>query len=366
MRLVCLAMLSIIVVAMGGADAWAQKAECTDCPEMMSIPPGDFVMGVPPGEEERERVPEKFRHKAEPQHRVTIDNGFELARYAVTRREFATFVRETGYRTGDKCWVFERSDARHEWKFEEKSGRDWRNPGFAQTDLDPVVCVSWNDAKAYVAWLSKKTEQAYRLPSEAEWEYAARAGSPAVRFWGNGRSAACQYANIADWSGFNCTDGYTYTAPVGSFRPNRFGLYDMLGNVWQWTEDCWNDSYRGAPASGAPWIAGDCRWRVPRGAAWYYAPSLVRAGYRLMMGSGARDAGGGFRVARSSIPVALLLDPAGPQFSLSVSTSTISASSTAVSVTSSWSTIATPSRALAATSLPSLPRTSILPLAGTR
>ena len=286
--------------------------DCSDCPQMVPLPPGTFVMGVPPGEEERENVPPGLRGSSVPQHQVAISNGIALGRYDVTRAEFAAFVRETNYQTGVQCWIFALDSSDNRWKFQEKSGFDWRSPGFTQTDRDPVVCVSWNDAKAYASWLSRRTGKTYRLPTEAEWEYAARAGSPSVRFWGDERTQACRYANVADLAMagtfnsqrdperfFMCSDGFTYTAPVGSFEANAFGLYDMLGNVWQWTEDCWNQGYRGAPADGSAWTTGDCGHRVGRGGAWFSLPWFVRVGSRDRVEAGFRATSNGFRVART-------------------------------------------------------------------
>src|SRR5262249_46599041 len=153
------------------------------------------------------------------------------------------------------------------------------------------VCVSFEDAQRYVQWLSRKTGKLYRLPTEAEWEYAARAGTTTARFWGDGRERACDFANVADFTGaetlnwnkgnqdqvFQCRDGYANTAPVGSFRPNAFGLYDMLGNVFQWTEDCYHNSYDAAPSDGSAWTTGECKYRVLRGGSWNVSPRSVRS-----------------------------------------------------------------------------------------
>jgi len=192
-----------------------------------------------------------------------------------------------------------------EWKL--ATGFSWRHTGYAQTDRDPVICVSWDDAKAYIAWLSKKAARPYRLPTEAEWEYAARAGSAAARFWGDDRSQACRYANVADLAKlaphnpqlepFKCSSGFVATAPVGSFLPNAFGLHDMLGNVWQLVEDCWNNDYQGAPDDGSAWLAGYCKLRVLRGGSYNDDPALVRTGNRNKAQTGLRGHNWGFRVA---------------------------------------------------------------------
>lgn len=238
--------------------------------------------------------------------------GFLMGRYAVTRGDFAAFIHETGYQTGNTCSVYGVDSSDNKWKFQDKLDYDWRNPGFTQNDRHPVVCVSWDDAKAYVQWLSRKTGKAYRLPSESEWEYAARAGSATSWFWGDDRARTCVYANVADLTmmstlnlpinterNFDCSDGFAYTAPVGSFQPNAFGLYDMLGNVWQWTQDCWNENYQGAPTDGSAWSAGDCRSRIVRGGSWIKSTPWLGSGFRIDDNAGHRDSDVGFRVART-------------------------------------------------------------------
>jgi formylglycine-generating enzyme required for sulfatase activity len=241
--------------------------DCAQCPEMVRIRPGSFMMGSNPGDQE---------HEADeaPQHRVTISQAFSLGKYEVTRGEFAAFVQASGH----------------------QAQGDWRNAGFAQTDRDPVVNVSWDDARAYAAWLGKTTGKTYRLPTEAEWEYAARAGTTTTRYWGDSRQDACRYAN-ADDAAFGCTDGFRNTAPAGRFQPNAFGLYDMLGNVWEWTADCWVADYNGAPANGEARTGGDCARRTVRGGSWGSSPGDVRSAGRTRGPPGVRHFGG-FRVAR--------------------------------------------------------------------
>jgi formylglycine-generating enzyme required for sulfatase activity len=189
-------------------------------------------------------------------------------------------------------------------------GANWHSPGYSQTGRDPVVCVNWDDAQAYVAWLSAKTAHAYRLPTEAEWEYAARAGTTTARYGSDSPAELCRYINHADLdfseahpreSDVNreCRDGYAFTSPVGSLPPNQFGLHDMLGNVWQWTEDCWNDNYDGAPTDGSSWQNGNCGRRVARGGAYSNVPGIVLSAVRAGFKSSGRDHSGGFRVART-------------------------------------------------------------------
>lgn len=283
--------------------------DCPTCPEMIALPGGVFTMGVPAGEEEREGVPLDLRGRAEPQRRVTIAPGLAMSRTTVTRGQFAAFVAETGHATGSGCWAFVNNGATYE--YEMRPELTWRSPGFEQTDEHPVVCIAWGDAAAYAEWLTRLTGRPYRLPSEAEWEFAARAGSTTARFWGDSTAAACEYANVADLTLANllnldrrpqfthrCTDRHAFTAPVGSFRPNAFGLHDMLGNVWQWTADCLNPSLEGLPLDGSPRQTGDCESRVLRGGSWSHLPWYVRSGNRVRGVAADRFATVGFRVLR--------------------------------------------------------------------
>ena len=270
--------------------------DCAECPEMVVVPAGSFRMGSPSGEAGRE-------DDEGPAHRVEISKPFAIGRFEVTRGEYARFVSETGHSSGTACWIYEGG----EW--EERTGRNWRSPGFAQADSHPAVCVDWKDARSYVAWLSRKTGEAYRLLSESEWEYAARAGTTSSRYWGNAPSSACRYANVYDrtgkdehsfdWSHHDCRDGHGHTSSAGVFDPNGFGLHDMLGNVWEWVADCWNESYAGAPADGSAWTSGDCSRRVLRGGSWVSGPWFVRSASRNWSSSGNRGDDLGFRVART-------------------------------------------------------------------
>ena len=226
--------------------------DCPECPEMAVVPAGSFRMGSPGDEEGR-------YDDEGPVHGVTIPAPFAVGRYEVTFAEWDACVAAGGcgrYRPGDRGW-----------------GRGSR----------PVINVNWNDAKAYVKWLSAKTGKEYRLLSESEWEYAARAGSSTRYSWGD--DVGSNRANCA-----NCGDSYERTAPVGSFAANGFGLHDMHGNVWEWVEDCWNGSYRGAPKGGSAWLSGDCSGRVLRGGSWSNKPRYLRAADRLRNGTGYRNA----------------------------------------------------------------------------
>ena len=268
-------------------------------PDMLRIPGGSFQMGSTEGEDAEKPV-----------RRVSV-RAFELARTEVTRGQFRAFVDATGYRTdaeknaGDKqgCYAYRGGN-----EFDWKAGSSWRDPGFEQSDSHPVVCVSWNDAEAYIDWLNGETGQRYRLPSEAEWEYAARAGSSTKYSFGDDAEQLCRYVNVADrstkdrfggWTVANCSDGHVFTAAVGRFRANGFGLKDMHGNVWEWIGDCWNGSYSGAPSNGKAWTRGDCGRRVLRGGSWLNGPSGLRSASRNWDTRGARGNYLGFRLARA-------------------------------------------------------------------
>ena len=224
-----------------------------------------------------------------PAHLVRVAD-FQISRYEVTRGEWAAFVRATGYSSGNSCWTYENGTV------EERSGRSWRNPGFHQTGQGPVVCVSWDDAQAYVRWLREKTGQDYRLPSEAEWEYAARGGQGSQGY----KYAGSDEAGSVAWYGKN-SGGRTH--PVGQKRANEVGLYDMSGNVWEWVADCWNTSYAGAPTDGRAWESGACGRRMLRGGSWYsIVPGYLRSALRLRRVTGFRDGDLGFRIARTLTP----------------------------------------------------------------
>jgi len=258
--------------------------DCADiCPEMVAIPPGSFTMGSSASE---------ARHTAfeEPQHLVTIGYSFAVGKFDVTRTEYAAFVAATGYKAKDDdgCWVYDGESG----ESKKSSSASWQSPGFDQTINDPVVCVSWDDASAYVAWLSQKTGHVYRLLSESEWEYAARAGTTTAYWWGDSVGT-----NMANCDGCGSKWDDRQTSPSGSFQANPFGLYDMNGNVWQWTADCFNNSYDGAPKDGSSWESGLCNRRILRSGGW--AASDFRAAYRTRNTSDARDSDFGFRVART-------------------------------------------------------------------
>jgi formylglycine-generating enzyme required for sulfatase activity len=243
-------------------------SDCSNCPEMVTIPAGEFTMGSPSAE---------LYRGAETQHRVTIASPFALSKYEVTFAQWDACVADGG------CGGYKPAD--HGW------GRGKR----------PVIDVSWDDAKTYVAWLGLKTGQQYRLPSEAEWEYAARAGTTTPFSFGN--TITTKQANYDGGTGYG--DGPAgvnrkKTTPVGSFSPNAFGLHDMHGNVWEWVEDCWSEEYTAAtPTNGAPYLGANCAGRVLRGGSWEDYPGDVRAAARLSSNKDDGTWSDGFRVARS-------------------------------------------------------------------
>jgi formylglycine-generating enzyme required for sulfatase activity len=292
------------------AAAGTSFHDCSDgCPEMVVLPQGSFIMGAAPGEEARLNLPNQFRGRSTPQHSVTIQRKLAIAKFDVTRDEYARFVAETNRPDHDSCYTLNADSSGQSVV----TGVNWRSPGFSQTGRHPVVCVSWGDAQAYVAWLSAKTGHVYRLPTEAEWEYAARAGTTTARYGSDNPAELCRYTNAADLDyskqypgdsgpiGANraCRDGYTFTSPVGRFPPNQFGLYDMLGNVFQWTEDCWNANYSGAPTDGTAWQSGDCGRHVTRGGSWDLSINFLSSASRRALPTAFWANSFGFRVART-------------------------------------------------------------------
>jgi formylglycine-generating enzyme required for sulfatase activity len=212
--------------------------------------------------------------------KVTIAKPFAVGRFSVTRGEFTAFVLATGYRTDGGCYVF----VGNAW--EQQGDRNWLAPGFSQTDRHPVVCVSWEDAKAYAAWLTSMTGNTYRLPSEAEREYATRAGTTTPFWWGSAISTSQANYNARA------------TVAVDTFAANAWGLYNVHGNVWEWTEDCWNPLNAANPGDGSAQTGGDCENRSLRGGAWG-SPELLRAASRKWTPYKHRDIYNGFRIART-------------------------------------------------------------------
>jgi formylglycine-generating enzyme required for sulfatase activity len=260
-------------------------------------------MGAAPGENQRYQVPAEEAARDEPQHRVTFAKPFALAKFDVTHGEFAAFAHTTGFTPRAGCLTV----IGNNWVPQPRAG--WEDPGYPQTDNDPVVCMNMLEINAYLRWLSNTTGKNYRLPSEAEWEYAERAGSTTAFYWGDEAKDACAHENVGDEAygqkyavsaPIPCNDGYSDIAPVGSFKPNAFGLYDMAGNVFDQLADCWNENYVGAPTDGSAWMTGECGRHVVRKAAFGNPhPFMFRAASRNAEGEIAKRNRYGFRVALS-------------------------------------------------------------------
>jgi formylglycine-generating enzyme required for sulfatase activity len=248
----------------GSADSYIETINKVPL-EMVLIPAGTFLMGSPDGEGKTDE---------HPQHQVTV-RSFYIGRFEVTQAQYKAVMKEFDFYRGDDF---------------------------------PVHC-SWDDAAEFCRRLSRLTGREYRLPSEAEWEYAARAGTTTPYFWGEDFRPACQYANVADqsakeahadWAVIDCRDGYPEFAPVGKFRPNGFGLYDMTGNVWEWCEDWYHQDYREAPTDGSAWVwspdGSPLKERVLRGAGWGGASYDIRSAARFKRDPGQHWDNNGFRV----------------------------------------------------------------------
>jgi formylglycine-generating enzyme required for sulfatase activity len=231
--------------------------DCPTCPKLISVQPGSFIMGDDHGY--------KYEY---PAHEVTIDYPFALGQFEITFDEWEACAQERGCKpTPDD----------HGWG----KGRY------------PIINLTYKDIQDYLTWISKKTKQTYRLPSEAEWEYAARAGTKTAYWWGDDvgvNNANCRTCG-SKWSGIG-------SAPVGSFKANPWGFYDMNGNAWEWVADCWSPHYINAPTNGAPRLDGNCKEPIMRGGSWYYFPKLSRAAYRYKNGVNVFSYNVSFRILR--------------------------------------------------------------------
>ena len=272
-----------------------QKDSLTDVastfpePDMIAIKGACFQMGQTESEkqwllQQTDQATYNKYYAEESRHKVCVED-FDLGKFEVTVGEFRQFTQATDYKTEAEKNLNKGCHGVKDSKWQWVAGRNWKNTGFSQGDQHPVVCVSWNDATAYTQWLTKQTKRSYRLPTEAEWEIAARAGTKTLRYWGddNDNKKACDYANVADqaskdkynWSfTFSCNDSYTETAPVGMFTANQWGLKDMLGNVWEWTCSAYAKNYDGSENKCTN--KNDSRSRVLRGGSWNDRP-VVRA-----------------------------------------------------------------------------------------
>ena len=254
-------------------QAQRQAPRVVAAPEMVPVEAGCFEMGSSPAE--------AGRGGDEARHSVCV-RDFLIARYEVTRGQYAEFVSDTGHDTPDGCYSYGNGG----WGL--RAGRSWRDPGYPQSDDHPVACISRADALAYAGWLSEQRGLDYRLPTEAEWEYAARAGTDTARPWGDDAAEVCEWANVGDrtlfghyrdwpWTIHPCDDEHVHTAPVGTYRTNRNGLYDMSGNVWEWTCSPYDAAYKG----GELVCDSGGRNGVVRGGSWSNSPRWVRSAGRF-------------------------------------------------------------------------------------
>lgn len=281
--------------------------DCPVCPELALAPPGKFLMGSAPDSMELDPATGET-----PAVAVSFTRPFHISSREITVGEFRRYVEATGAAPAPGCrvwlggqWVLERD-------------RSWRDPGFAlpAQDSEPVVCVNWEDARGYAEWLSKESGRRYRLPSEAEWEYVARGGTSFPRFWGErdshegaALSLACDFANVYDssavdtyrfpWPNARCNDRVAALAPVGQYKPNAFGVFDIIGNVREWVMDCFTASYAGRPGDSRAWTwQGGCELKGVRGGSWASRPRDARAPARGAEPTALRQSDLGFRVAR--------------------------------------------------------------------
>ena len=318
--------------------------------KLVLIPAGEFKMGSGESAEATAAffnktyggaVPADWLKNEHPQHRVRITKPFYLGTYHVTRGQFRRFVKDSGYKTGPGAWgwspkqpvekvnllailvriffgdvragvhLFELFSTGHKTEqFNFNTDYSWRNAGFEQTDDHPVVNVSWNDAVAFCKWLSKREGRTYRLPTEAEWEFACRAGTDTRYYNGADPEKLAGIGNVADAAAkvrfpdwkytIKANDGYAFTAPVGKFKPNAFGLYDMHGNAWQWCADWYDEDYYGKSPADDPTGPDTGSVRVVRGGSWCFGPDHACSAFRDGDGPDCRMHGGGFRIARTN------------------------------------------------------------------
>jgi len=290
--------LLLLGASMGLQAADAPRApgtafrDCENCPEMVVIPAGSFVMGTPA---EAGTLA------------IQIPHAFALGRNEVTRGEYARFIADSGHEPRPGCRNWDPELAR----FNDDARRSWQNPATPVEPVDdhPVTCVNFADARAYVEWLARETGERYRLPSEAEWEYAARSGTTTQRPWGDAPEDGCEFANTYDvtadaayrlgWPHAGCRDGFADLARVGLLQANSFNLHDMIGNVQEWVQDCATDSFIGRPRDARAWEwLGGCKRRIQRGGSWLTPPDGSRSAYRVAASEGDRSDDTGFRIAK--------------------------------------------------------------------
>ncbi|NND37312.1 MAG: SUMF1/EgtB/PvdO family nonheme iron enzyme [Gammaproteobacteria bacterium] len=307
MRLRLLSLAALALSACSPEPATAVR-DCETCPVMVELPTGKFLMGTAEADRLIDPRTGKPAKNDGPQHEVTVQS-FAIGKHEVTVGEYRAFVDATHHQSVGGCMAFGTDKY-----FTISTDVDWDEPGFAQSADSPVGCVSFFDAQAYTDWLSETTGKYYRLPTEAEWEYAARAGATTPYHWGDDPALACEYANVRSAGadaiskrqaesdsadGFPCDDGVKQSAPVGSYRPNDFGLFDMQGNAWEWVADCIHKDYNGAPTDGSAWLDDTpCQFGVIRSGSFLNrverSSTTVRAG-RPRSGKATNM---GFRIAR--------------------------------------------------------------------
>jgi formylglycine-generating enzyme required for sulfatase activity len=285
-------LLLLVAIALCGCTS-TRTRDCEQCPEMVVIPAGTAIVGASSND--------KFRNADEmPERELAVSQSFAVSRYEITRNQYEAFVRATNRPVGGDCLTDRRK--RGDWQIDAVT--TFRDPGFTQAGDHPVACVNWDEAQAYVAWLNTRTQGGYRLLTEVEWEYVARGGATQnlIYPWGDDQAQGCPFANLfdrttlqtyagMDTSGYkvfdpmDCADGQLNTSPVGSLQPNGFGVYDIIGNVQEWVEDCYSDS--------------DCTRRLTKGGSWGSLAHNARIAERIPYPPTHRDDSIGIRVAKT-------------------------------------------------------------------
>ena len=318
---VCLALPSLLSAQEPKGSGGTNQITNSIGMKLTLVPSGEFKMGSAESAEgtaaffnkfEGTVVLKAYNFEAEhPQHRVRITKAFYLGTYHVTRGQFRKFVEDSGYKTdaekGDNPGAFGWDPEKKEFGFNKEYS--WRNAGFQQTDEHPVVCISWNDAVAFCQWLSRKEGKTYQLPTEAQWEYACRAGTKTRYYCGDDPESLANVGNVADaalkakspgWPyTLKSSDGYAFTSPIGQFQPNAFGLYDMHGNAWEWCLDRFGEEYYAKSPVDAPMGPDTGSLRVLRGGSWGFPALNARSAFRIGYSPGFGAFGAGFRVART-------------------------------------------------------------------
>jgi len=312
MRLPIAILVTLAAVPAAAQDMkpYSSFKDCETCPEMVLIAPGEFMMGAT-DKDARITYAEYNVPSERPRHKVSFAYAFAIGKYEVTVGELAQYAAETGVKPGGKCGIRaadfgpqqgkyvgtlhpDNSNDDHGPNFVIISDGAFDQPGLEVTDRHPATCISREEAKAYLKWLSAKTGRSYRLATEAEWEYATRAGTDTPYFWGDSASKACAHANFADKVSFYqarvmapCAESIKplWAAPAGSYEPNAWGLHDTAGNVQEMLEDCWHENYKGAPADGSPWMDASCDYYIARGGDYELPFSAMRSAERLFYGS---------------------------------------------------------------------------------